>query len=409
MYSISKAELLIQTSKYDQAEKELKLHLADNPNDGIAHSVLSLAYLGQNKEREALSEAQQGVALQPTSAYAYYILSKCYIHADNLKKAKEVSAQALSIEPEDEDYLCNHGIILNDLNKYDEALELIDRALAQNPEHSDSKKIKSIILRNLGKYSEADNMASDALKDNPESASAFAAKGWALLDNGKTKESLEHFKTAVMLDPNSSFAKSGLVMGIKAQNKLFHLFYMYYNWVSKLPPKASWGLVIGIVILARITRKLSESGSEFAPIFSVLFGIYIAFVFLVWTINPIFNIFLRFNRYGKHALDKGETLGANFMAVLLSSALVFFGIHYLVDGFPVTAAIGALFLSLPLAGTFSRWGTPKFKIHALYTTALAILWIINIVLPLVGIDLFILWLAFLFGVIAYTWVSQMGK
>jgi tetratricopeptide (TPR) repeat protein len=406
---ISKIELLIHQSKFEQAEKELKGYLTDSPSNGVAHSLLAIACLGQKKNAEAMSEAQQGVSLDPTSAYAYYVLSRCYINDNNLKKAEEISSQALNIDPEDEDYLCNHAMILNNSGKYNNALDTVNRALEQNPEHSNSKQIKSIILRNIGDYTGADNMASDALHDNPESSMAFAAKGWSLLDNNQNKEALEHFKSAVMLDPNSEYAKSGLVMGIKAQNKLFDLFYRYYLWISKLSPKASWAFVIGIILLARITRSLSESGSEFAPVFTVLFGLYIVFVFLVWTINPIFNIFLRFNRFGKYALDKGEIIGANLMAVLLIVASILFGLHFLFDGVSEAGGIGALFLALPLAGTFVRWDTPKFKTHAIYTAILAVLWIANIILPIAGIDLKALWLAFLVGVVGYTWVSQMGK
>lgn len=407
--AISRAELLIQQSKYNQAEKEIKVHLAENPNDGLSHSTLALAYLGQKKEKEALESAEKGVGLMPFLAYPFYILSRCHIHNSQYEKAFDASSQALNLDPEDEDFLCNHAAILSSLNKNEEALVTLNKALAINPEHANSKEIKSVVLRNLGRYAEADEIAGDALSEAPESSSAFSAKGWALLDNGKTKEALEHFKTAVMLDPNSEYAKSGLIMGIKAQNKLFHWFYMYYNWISRLSPKTRWGLAIGIVILIQFADRLSRTGSTLAPILDVLVTLYICFVFLAWSINPVFNIFLRFNRFGKHALSKGETIAANIMASLLISAAIFYTLTFMVSTFPISGALGALFLTLPVAGTFTIYNSPKFKRHAAYTILLALLLLAEISLATLGYHTNGIWNLFLIGVVGYSWISQIGK
>ncbi|WP_430816762.1 tetratricopeptide repeat protein [Carboxylicivirga sp. RSCT41] len=411
MSQVARIELLIQQDKYAQAEQEIRAQLLDDPNNGIYYSLLALCHAETGKTDEAINEARKAVGLIPHSAYAYYVLSKCYLNTDNYDEAGKAIREALRIDPEDEDYLCMYAAILNDQGEHQKGLITIDKALGINPEHASSKQVKSIILRGLGKYREADMVANEALNDNPESAYAFAAKGWSSLDTGQVKESLEHFKSAVMLDPNSDYAKSGLVMAIKAQNPLFNAFYKYYNWINGLSSGARWGFIIGIFILMRIARKISTTSSELAPVFSVIVGVYICFVFMVWTINPIFNIFMRFNKYGKHALDKGEIIGSNIMAFLLVSALIQFVLHLQFEWYPVTGAIGSMLLTLPFSSTFARWETKSFTKHLYYSLLLSAIWALTIALPLIGMESYngILWMVFLVGTVGYTWVSQMGS
>ncbi|WP_066633355.1 tetratricopeptide repeat protein [Labilibacter marinus] len=409
MSTISRAELLLQQNKYDLAEKELQLHLAENPNDAFSHAYLALAYSGLGKDQKALEAAKQSVSLIPDASFPLYVLSRCYVSIDNLKDALATSEQALRFAPDDADFLCNHGAILCDLKKYEEAITALNSALENDPEHAGSKQIKSIVLRNQGRYKEADDIAQEALEDNPEDAHSFAAKGWTALDSGNTKESLQHFKSAVMIDPNSEFAKSGMVMALKAQNPLFNLFYKFHTWIASLSPSARWGFIIGIYVFMRVLRKVSETNSPIAPVLGFIFALYILFAFLSWTIDPIFNIFMRFNQYAKYALNRGEIIASNIMAFLLISAATQYLLTFALPWYPITGAIGALFLTLPVSGTFNRWDTKKFIPHLVYTIALSILWVANIVLPIAGNDIPSLWFLFLGGTIAYTWISQMGK
>jgi len=411
MYVISRVQLLLQQQKFDLAEKELALHLSNNPNDALAFSMSALVSLGQKKEKKALDAAKKGISLAPENQYTHYVLSQCYLHQNKYDKAEQAIMQALYINPNDEDYLCHLAAIQNDTKKFDKALETINKALVIDPEHDDSKRIKSVIFRGMGKYKEADELASEALKSNPEDAGTFAVKGWTALDTGQTKESLEFFKTAVMLEPTNEYAKSGLVTALKAQNKLFNLFYRYYNWVSKLPSKVRFALVFGLIILIRFISKAKDNNPEIAPYLSIIVFAYIGFVFLVWTIDPIFNILLRFNRYGKHALDKGQTLGANVMACLLLFVALQGILCFTTSFYPIAAIYGGLILTLPVASAFAQYDSRNYKIHLGITIGLATSYIIFIVSFLTG-NYALAALSnsiVIYGVVAYSWLASFIK
>ncbi len=411
MYVLSRVQLLLQQQKFDLAEKELALHLSQNPNDALAYSMSALVNLGLKKQNKAIDAAQKGISLAPENHFTHYVLSKCYLHQDKYKKAEQAIKSALHLAPNDADYLCQLAAIYNDTKQYDKALTSVNEALEIDPESDNSKRIKAVIFRGMGKYKEADALANEALHRNPEDANTFAVKGWTALDTGQTKESLECFKTAVMMEPTNEYAKSGLVMALKAQNKLFNLFYQYYNWVNRLPSMVRFGLVVGIVILMRFINNIKESNPTIAPLLSAVVIAYIGFVFLVWTIDPIFNIFLRFNKYGKHALDKGQTLGANVMAgLLLFVALQ--GVVYLAwDFYPLGAVYTGLFLSLPIASTFARYNTKGYKIHVAITIGLGTAYLLFIATDLSGMYAIagLLNMAVIFGVIIYSWVGSFIK
>jgi len=404
MNDYARIDLLLQQQKYGLAEKQTKQLLVEQPNDGILHSLLALSYRGMNKIKESLDSAKNGVGLSPDEAYTFYVLAICYTEEDEYFKAMEAILNALAIEPEDEDYLVQYAAILLGLEKYNKAISTVNNVLRINPQHSKAKRIKSIILRIQGKFKESDVLVDEALKENPEDSDTFANKGLSSLDAGNVKESLEHFKIALLLDPTSEFAKSGLVMSLKAQNFLFNLFYKYYNWISHLSSRVRWALMVGLILLIKVGGRYSQTDPTVNTVFSVFMGAYICFVFMAWTISPILNILLRFNRYGKYALNKGEIIGSNVILVLIGSAIFLLIANLIIEGFPITGALGALLLCLPFAASFYMWGTKLFYINLIISLAMTLLWLLSIIVPLVVTDYGRndFWYGLLVSVVVYT-------
>jgi hypothetical protein len=125
----------------------------------------------------------------------------------------------------------------------------------------------------------------------------------------------------------------------------------------------------------------------------------------------VFNIFLLFNKYGKHALNKGEKLGAWVMLSLLGAVAIQLGAHVVFSSYPLIGGIGFLFLALPAASTFASWGNKSFKKHLAYTVLLTVILLGAVLLSVFQVQGIteILWIIFLIGVVAYSWVSQMFK
>jgi hypothetical protein len=59
-----------------------------------------------------------------------------------------------------------------------------------------------------------------------------------------------------------------------------------------------------------------------APFIAPIVGFYVAFVLLTWTADPLFNLILQCNRYGRYALSKQQRWSSTFFGVLLLGGIV---------------------------------------------------------------------------------------
>lgn len=410
MQSLSRIQLLISQSKFDLAEKEVRLYLTENPNFGDAHALLAIALLGLSKKKESVEEAKAAVGLAPYSSFCYYVLCKCYIGVDDIVNAEAAIRNAIRIAPDDGDFFNILALILHDTKRVEEALETINKALSLNPEEPDYKNTKSIILRKLNRKSEAASLADESLKDNPESSMAFAVKGWAVLEKGDVDDALVCFKSSLAIDPTNEYAKSGLVMALKAQNFLFNQFYRFSLWVSSLSSGMRMAIVFGLIIFVRILNSVQEKSPELKPILIPIIAAYFVFVFLTWTINPIYNLFLRLNKYGKYALDKGDVLGSNFILGIVIAAAIQLGLYLMTPFYPGYGAIGTIIMMIPVAGAFSSYGRKSFKKLMAYNavlTLLLLLFIINGIKDSHSTEMFLM--LHIIGIVAFTWIVQFIK
>jgi hypothetical protein len=100
--------------------------------------------------------------------------------------------------------------------------------------------------------------------------------------------------------------------------------------------------------------------------------LYIVFAVMTWISGPLFNLLLRLDRYGRHALSRDQMVASNWVGGFLAPALILAGVWLATDD--MLALFGALFfglLLLPLSAVFvCEPGWPR-RAMTLYTLALA--------------------------------------
>jgi tetratricopeptide (TPR) repeat protein len=408
--SLERAVQLIQLSRYDLAQQELRRQVAESPNDPQAHALLALCLAKGEHLAEATAEAQEAVRLAPDLAFTHYALADVLHDRGRLDEATGAVQEAIRLDPEDPDYHALLSQIHLDQRRWPPALGAAEAALALDPEHGPANNLRAIALVRLGRRDEAGATIEAALARDPENAVTHANQGWARMHAGDFRGALEHFREALRLNPSLEWARAGLVEALKARYPLYGLLLRYFLWMSTLSRRAQWAVILGGLFGFRALRALAANNPALAPWITPLLVLYGLFVFFTWTAEPLFNLLLRLNRFGRYALSDEEISASNWvggavLAVLGAGLLYAFTRNPAMLGVVLAGALVVLLVS----GVFRcPRGWPR-TVMAVYTGAVAFLALASVPLTLANPDdpeggLVPLALAVLLGV-AGTWVA----
>ncbi len=314
---IQQALMLLQRSRYDQAEQVLRQLLAGDPEDAYGHSLLALCLMQQDKLPEAEGEARQGIQLAPDQPYCHFMLGLVKAQGNDLQTARLAAEEAIRLDPEESDYHGLRAAIYLRAQRWQEALDAANEGLTHDPTHQGCLNHRATALVKLNRHEEAHQTIDQALLKDPENAQTHANLGWALLHKGLHREALEHFSQALRLDPNFGYARHGLVEALKAKYFLYRWLLQFFLWMSTLSPRARGGLIIGAYVLTKVLQAVARENPAVAPFVLPLVALYAVFVLLTWTLDPLFNLLLQCNRYGRYALSKEQRRSSTLFGLLL--------------------------------------------------------------------------------------------
>ncbi len=367
-----RALLLYQQSRYDLAEQELRQALTEEPDSPLAHALLALCLCGRKDYPAAMHEAEEAVRLGPDMPFTHYALAYVLYHRDRLQEAETAIEQTLALDPWDADYYSLLAAIRFDRRHWPAALEAAEQGLALDAEHTGCVNVRAMALVKLGRREEAGAAIGDALRRDPEDALTHANQGWTLLEQRQPDKALEHFREALRLEPNLEWAREGIVEALKARHWIYRQMLRYFLWMRRLSGRAQWGVLLALLIAQQVLK--SAVPPALAPLGEVAFWCLIAFVFLTWTADPLFNLLLRLNRVGRLALSREQIWASNCVgACLLLALAALIGWALSADSRFSLAALVFGWLVLPIAATFKcPAGWPRI-LMGLYTILLAAL------------------------------------
>jgi tetratricopeptide (TPR) repeat protein len=405
---VDRALLLYHQSRYDLAEQEVRRVLSQSPNDAGAHALLGLCLVQQQKLDDAQREVEQAIALAPDWAYTHHCRSVVLEHRKRFADAEKSAREAVALEPLDADYRARLAATLFRQEKWRESYDAALEGLAHDPEHDACNHLRTMALTKLGQQRAAVASVDEVLARDPENAFAHTNKGWAQLHQRKPREALEHFREALRIDPTFEYAQAGIVEALKARNPIYRWMLVYFLWMARLSNRARWGVILGGYIAARFLNGLARTNPDLAPWIQPLLLVYLVFVLLTWFAYPLFNLLLRFNKFGWYALSRDQRTASNWFAACLllfigalTASLVWgFDLAFLVAGF----AVG---MALPLITIYScDEGWPRQSMTA-FAVAMAFVGLTAIALSainhpsaMVPITLFVI------GFIATPWLAN---
>jgi len=351
---VERANVLLSQHRVDLAAQELRQALAQDPDDAFAHALLAICLSSTDRKAEALEEARLAVRHAPDQGFPHYVTACVLESLGRMEQAHEAIAQAIRLDPYDADFFEKQGFIFAHQDKWEQALAAARQGLAIDAEHVDCLNLQGLALTHLGRGDEARRSAEDSLTRDPQNAFSHASMGWTLLHQAKHKEALEHFREALRLNPNMEYARSGLLAALKANYLVYRLMLMFFLWMSRLGAKSRWGVILAIFVLSRFAR-----GNL------LLLSPLLLFVYLSWTADPLFNLLLRLNKYGRSALSRNQIIASNLVGAFLAGALASLGAAlWLNMDILLSLALVLGVLVIPIAGTFACSGRKRLVLAA---------------------------------------------
>jgi tetratricopeptide (TPR) repeat protein len=371
--TIDRARLLYQQSRYDLAETELRQALGQDPEHAYGHSLLALTLMHRKQLKDATSEAQQAIHLAPDYPFAHYALAKVWYERNDPGASRTAIDEAIRLDPENADYRFLLGAIHYDQKRWKEALQAVEEGLQFDALNASCTNLRAMTLVKLGRRVEAGAAIGAALARDPENAVTHANQGWALLHDGKAAEALAHFKESLRVNPNSEWARQGIVEALKARNRVYALMLSGVLWMSTLSPRARWGVFAAGYLLSRITG---------------LMLLWFAVILLTWIAQPFFNLLLRLDPFGRLALSRRQIVESNWIGALMALSLLSVVAYFVSkqDAVLVSAIMFGL-LTMPVAGAFRvQPGWPR-RFMSVYAGLMALLGLTSIIVVPFGSDL----------------------
>ena len=365
--------LLFQQGRYELADREFRRDLARAPDDPLSHAFLSLCLGRSDRLDEALREADEAVRCGPDLAFCHYVRGCALQGKGRLSEAEAAARESIRLDPEDADHPALLAAIAMERRDWKGALAAADRGLALDAEHATCLNLRAMALVQLGRKDEASRTLGSALADDPENALTHANQGWALLHRGDHGQALEHFREALRIDPDMEWARAGIVESLKARFLIYRLMLGFFLWMGRQSSVAQWAVILGFVFGRQLLAGVAKSTPALAPFITPILVLSFAFLLMTWTSSPLFNITLRFNRFGRLALSREQKIQSNWIGACFFLAAALFAI-YLASGndlaFLGMAYFG--FLLFPMAVTFQLpTGRPRL-LAAAYTSAVAL-------------------------------------
>jgi tetratricopeptide (TPR) repeat protein len=368
-----RATLLLKQHRRQQAAADLRQALAEEPDYAPAHALLAICLSDDGEHAEATREAEAAIGLMPSAAFNHYALGYVLFNRNRFQEAEQAVEAAIQFDPSDADYFALLANILLQQKKWPEALDAADQGLARNAENVDCANLRATALIKLGRKREAEAGAEATLARNPEDAASHTTMGWTLLERNQPREALEHFREALRLNPDSEWARSGIVAALKARYRLYGLILRYFLWISKLSGRAQWGVILGGYFGIRFLRGVARANPAMGVWIWPIIIAYAVFVLLTWLADPLFNLLLRLNKFGRYALSREEVVSSNWIGGCLALAVVLACVGCVLDSGPLlSSALVAGFIVLPLSAVFNcSAGWPR-RMMALYTALVAL-------------------------------------
>jgi tetratricopeptide (TPR) repeat protein len=318
-----RTRMLLELKRYTDAEKEVALALAIDPNDSTLHAWRAVCLLERGARQEAFDAALQAIAADPENAYAHYTSSRIANRLGWTVRALDAIRESLRLAPTDADYHYYLGAIEFGRDRWGEALEAVEAALEHLPDHVPSANLRALCLARLGMPTEAIAAIDRALAIDPEYAWSHENRATLALADRDVERAFRHFREALRLNPRSEAARDGLIESLKSRHRTYRaLFWLFGSSSEEQREGPMVFCFFAFAILSALFGVLKEPlAAIIASGILTVVGFWAAKrIFRHWA-EPFFLFLLRFDDLGRRALSADEVRRANLATLSIATSV----------------------------------------------------------------------------------------
>lgn len=315
-----RAVILVERRRHADASLELGRHIAHQPNDPWAYSLLAVCHSVLKKDEEAIATAKHSIGLDPDESWFHYILADLYYRQNLLYESRHALSEAIRLAPHVARYWGLKANIDSALCDWDSALKAAETGLEHDPGSVHCQNLRALALAKLGKKGEARNTLEKALSSDPENSLTFAYQGWTHIHNGEAQAAINAFTEALRLQPDLEWARLGMMNALRERHPLFATA----RRLSRPLPLLLVTLVfIGCVVTFFYCMQLRNSVPWLWPIAAAPTIASFLLLLLAWlpvdsVDDTLLRVMMQFDPRGKLLLTEEERKRANLTAICMA-------------------------------------------------------------------------------------------
>lgn len=368
---LQRATMLIQMRRYEEANRELTLSMAEDPENPSNHMLMGLCHSELKENDMAIEHGELAVRMAPEWSRAHSMLSWIYMKAHKYKDARLGAEQALRLDPADTMASNVIAMVCADHKDWEGALRAAEMTLSHDPDDTEALNIRALALRSQGKASASVEELKRSLQIDAEDATSHANLGWTYLQKGELSKAETHFREALRINPELEWARQGALETLKAKVPIYRWILGYFIWMATKTAGMQWVIIIGLYFGYKVIYVTLASNPATLGFAYAFMALYLLFCATTWFAGPISDAFLVLHPFGRLVLTPWERFGGLAVGAAIVLTLVALASEFFLQnnvGLVLAMCVG--FSAIPMAMMFqSREGTPRNILAAVTVAA----------------------------------------
>ncbi len=258
-FRLKRAELLIETKKFDEAEKDVAVLMKSMPDDPGVNFAQAQILLARGQAEEALPFLEKAAHAQADRhTQALYALALINFQLKNYEQAETYAYRFVDDVPGSLSGRKVLATILLQNGKLDDAKAELQRIIVAKPDEVDALNLLATIMYRQGEKAESVDILENIANKHPDSAYNQLRLGTGLLFKGETEGGRQAIEKAVSLDPELNDAAIALILFNIGQKEFSQALSLAKTYVENNPESTLAYNLLGSIYAQTGNRKLAR-------------------------------------------------------------------------------------------------------------------------------------------------------